>query len=182
MNNVKAVLTNMNINTRSPISAVQSTKNYLERVGQIDGAVVIFKQVLDKQMTFENADRAAAQACCLIDIVVAKKCVFDNTDLIMKEVDERMVRLDENLKKLGLKTVKLTTVDKTESKKGKAPNPESKQQKVFNLYADLVVKNGMPNAEFVKHIVKEFGLTKLGARTYAYNARINHEKTTVVTE
>lgn len=182
MNNVKAVLTNMNINTRSPISAVQSTKVYLERVGQIDGAVVIFKQVLDKQMTFDNADRAAAQACCLIDIIVAKKCVYDNADLIMKEVDERMVRLDENLKKLGLKTVKKTTVDSTDSKKGKAPNPESKQQKVFNSYVEQVIKNGMKNADFVKYIIKEFDLTKLGARTYAYNARKNHEKTTAVTE
>lgn len=179
MNNVSKVLKNMSISSTSVNSAIRDTKKFLEKAGLQYGANVLFKQLADRDIKFDTEEVAEKQALSLVEVVVTKKCVYEDSDLLLKEVQERFERFQQSAAKLGIQKTtseKKSTVAGEVSKKGKAPNPESKQQKVFAEYEKVVVAGKMPNADFVKHIIEVFGLTKLGARTYAYNAKNAYNK------
>jgi hypothetical protein len=61
----------------------------------------------------------------------------------------------------------------TKKVRGRAPNPESRQQKAFAFYA---ANPAMERKAFIAHCVTNLGLSKSGASTYYVNARKNLNK------
>jgi hypothetical protein len=50
-----------------------------------------------------------------------------------------------------------------------------KQEAAYELYVKHVVGQSMKSADFISLLIAELGMTKLGARTYMYNAKKQHQ-------
>lgn len=170
---IKASFKKLGINATATV--IQSTRDYLETNGFINGAKTIFKELLDRDVSFTDDETARVHSMALVDVLKVNNFKFESVEAVEEAVANRIQAFEANVAKHGIK--KSTKVVQS-SRRGKAPNSQSKQQQVFALYPVEVVGNKMPNNLFVKLIAEKFNMSIQGARTYATNARNFFEKST----
>lgn len=187
-----ATLTHMNIPTESVNRALQVVRGRLERASsETAGAITYIKALLDLDVAFDNSDKARITAFAVTQEVLQAPDNFVDPDEVLKKalkkandfVDEssnawlfvKASTMSGNAEEQsavvdGLET-KVTLKADGSIKKG------GKQVLALEMYRREAAARGgsVDSGEFTKLIVKELGMSVVGARTYTYNARKSFE-------
>ena len=175
MINVEQLLKNLNINTSSRSAAVAGVREYIELAHEddrLEAAIMFFYDIFGMRpaaLTDPIIARMAAQYA--IDQISQTHYEFGNAPKVLEEALVRAERYKANPNNAWQFVTSATESSfKTDSDAPKAPK-KNKGTMAVELY-ELHVKNAttpLTNIQFVELLVKELGMTKSGARTYAYN-------------
>lgn len=175
MVNIKQLLENLSINTSSRSAAVAGVREYIEQASEdnrLEAAIMFFYDVFGMRptaLTDPIIARMAAQYA--VDAVSQTNYEFGNAPKILEEAVIKAERYQANPNNAWqFATSASESSFKTDSDTHVAPK-KNKGTASQELY-DIHVKNAevpLTNIQFVELLVKQLGMTKSGARTYAYN-------------
>lgn len=174
MINVEQLLKNLDINTSSRSAAVVGVREYIEQASEdkhLEAALMFFYDVFGMRPAVTDAVTARLAAQYAVDQISQTNYEFGNAPKILEDA----VAKAEQYKTAPGNAWQFATGDsessfKTDSDVPKAPK-KNKGTMATELY-DIHVRNAatpLTNIQFVELLVKELGMTKSGARTYAYN-------------
>lgn len=176
MINVKQLLENFKINTNSTSTAVTGVREYIEQSGddkQLEASVMFCYDIFGMRPEVTDPIIARLTAQYAVDEVSRTGYEVSNAPKVLERAVERATQYKTKPSNAWqFATINTDTAFKTDSDAPVAPK-KNKGTAAAELYT-FHVKNAttpLTNGQFVELLVKELGLTKSGARTYAYNAK-----------
>lgn len=173
MINVEQLLKNLNIDTTSRSRVVTGVREYINMSPEdkrLEATVMFFYDVFGMRPTVTDAATARLAAQYAVDAISQTHYEFGNAPSILEEA----VAKAEQYKGSPLNTWQFATTSsessfKTDSNVTKVPK-KNKGTDATELYYIHVTNADVPltNVQFVELLVKELGMTKSGARTYAH--------------
>ena len=174
MVSIKQLLENLSINTSSRSAAVAGVREYIEQASEdnrLDAAIMFFYDVFGMRPVVTDAITARMAAQYAVDIVSQTNYEFGNAPKILEEAVVKAERYKANPNNAWQFATSSSdssfTVD-SDTPKPPKKNKGTASQEMYDVHVKNAVKP-LTNIEFVHLLVKELGMTKSGARTYAYN-------------
>lgn len=182
--NAKPVLIHAGIDTDSVSRAVQDTRRIVENAEYPrKKALDLIEQLTGIRKDYTDSTLALHVAQCVVEAVV-RADLFEPSDVIA-EAEKRSEALVKRMPWLNAQSTPSTTVQtsqvavangidvKVEVKADGKIKKGGKQILAVELYKKHVVEatNPVDNQGFIAILMKELGMTKAGATTYAYNCK-----------
>lgn len=174
MVNVEIPLQNWNIDTRSRLTAVASTREVFENAAEekrVDLVNEFFRDVFGIRANLTDAVIGRMAAQYAVDEISQSHYEFGNAPKVVERAVERAIKFRNDPSCAWMFVTSETQSSfKTDSDAPTAPK-KNKGTASWDLYV-IHVKNAetpLTNIQFVDFLVKELKMTKSGARTYAYN-------------
>ena len=174
MVNVEQLLKNLNINTSSRSTVVAGVREYIELAAEdkrLEAATMFFYEVFGMRPTVTDAVTARIAAQYAVDQISQTQYEFGNAPKVLEEAVAKAERYKANPNNAWqFATSASESSFKTDSDVPQAPK-KNKGTASMDLYNEHVKNAATPltNIQFVELLVKQLGMTKSGARTYAYN-------------
>lgn len=182
MINGLSVLQRMAFNTESYTRAIQEVRERIEGGDdKLKGAIDLIMNITGETREYEDERFALHVAQGVVERVIRQGDEFDPIKAIA-DAEQTATKLRDNPAMQWLNAqptdqpaqlkvtktiagVELTVKDNGKFKKG------GKQDAATALFKEHMIGTGKSNGEFVVILMKELGMSKPGATTYAYNAR-----------
>lgn len=174
MINVEQVLKNFGINTSSRSTVVAGVREYIELAAEdkrLEAAIMFCYEVFGMRPAVTDAVIARIVAQYAIDQISQTHYEFGNAPKVLEEAVAKAERYKADPNNAWqFATSTSDSSFKTDSDALKTPK-KNKGTAATELYDEHVRNAATPltNIQFVELLVKELGMTKSGARTYAYN-------------
>lgn len=174
MINVKTMMQEYNVDTSSRSRAIRTIREFIEQAAEDKQCMVaqeFFYDVFTIRVEFTDRFVARLAAQYIVDKVAENNYDVSNSQADVGRAIQFANTFRNNPDNAWMFVTDETSSSfKTEPDAPKAPK-KNKGTAALELY-DVHVKNAekpLTNIQFVNLLVKELGLTKSGARTYAYN-------------
>lgn len=174
MINVKTMMQEHDVDTSSRGRAIRTIREFIEQAAEDKQCMVaqeFFYNVFTVRVEFTDRVVARLAAQYIVDKVAENNYDVGNSPAEVERAIQYANAFKNNPNNAWMfATSESSSSFKTESDAPKAPK-KNKGTAALELY-DVHVKNAekpLTNGEFVLLLVKELGMTKSGARTYAYN-------------
>lgn len=175
MINVKQLLENFKINTSSRSAAVAGVREYIETSGedkQLEASLMFFYDIFGMRPEVTDAATARLAAQYAVDEISRNDYEFGNAPKLLERAVALAVEYKTNPKNVWQFVTPTTESSsfRTDSDAPVVPK-KNKSTMAMDLYNTHVKTAATPltNIQFVELLVKELGMTKSGARTYAHN-------------
>ena len=196
MINLQSTIAHLNIPTDSPSRAIQAVRGRLQRANsESAGAVSFVKALLDMDVKFKTSDEARIAAFALVEDVIKSNCIIDDAELAFARAlakADKFINAASNswmfvesgaytpAKAAGNQVAVVDGVDtKVEVKADGSIKKGGKKVLALEIYRREAAKGAVNTSEFTKMLSKELGMSTVGARTYAYNAKKEFESSPV---
>ena len=193
MINLQSTIAHMNIPVDSPSRAIQAVRGRLQRAtSESAGAVVFVKALLDIDVGFASSNEARIASFALVEDVIKHDCMIDDayaTFARALEKADKFINTESNswmFAEVGVAVPtskplgnQVAVVDGVQTKVGVNTDGSIKKggKKVLSLeiYRRELAKGDVKMSDYTKMLMKELGMSTVGARTYAYATKKEHE-------